>query len=144
MFSKQRNKTKLPTIIGEDAQFSGNIISSGEVQVDGQVIGDVHATTLKVHKNATIKGDITAGTIELYGEIIGNVHTRTIHMLEGSRIEGDVLHQDITIETGAFINGACQHLPPENVADESSDKKKQCFSAPFGCLTPAFRPHSPR
>lgn len=108
MFSKLRNKAKLPTIISEDSQFTGDIISSGEVQIDGQVIGDVHAFRLQIHKNASVKGNVTAEYVELCGNITGNVQTSDIHMMSGSSIEGDVTHRHIRIEAGATINGACQ------------------------------------
>lgn len=113
MFLKPRTKTELPTIVGKDTQFTGDIISSGEVQIDGEVIGDIHALVLKIHPNASVKGSITAEQIEHHGKIIGNVQTNHIHLTKDSRIEGDVLHCHITIESGAFINGICQHITPE-------------------------------
>ena len=138
MFSKHRNKkNRLPTIIGEDSQFSGDIISSGEVQVDGDVIGDIHASTLKVHKNASVKGNITAEVIEHHGEIIGNVHTNEIYMSRGSRIEGDVLHHHITIETGASINGTCQHISEEKNAE--GDTKDNVFAHPSSARVNSLR-----
>ena len=109
MFSKRSNKTKLPTIISDDTQCSGDIISTGEIEIDGQVIGDVHAVVLTVNKGAVIEGDVTASEIRLYGHIRGNVQARAIYMFAKSRIQGDVIHENITIEAGAFINGTCQH-----------------------------------
>lgn len=114
------NKSKLPTIVGEETQFTGDIISSGEVQIDGEVIGDIHAVYLRIQASASITGNIIADQIEHHGKIIGSVQTNFIHMFNGSHIEGDVLHRHITIEAGAFINGACQHLPPEEDSERDN------------------------
>jgi cytoskeletal protein CcmA (bactofilin family) len=122
MFLKHRSKSKLPTIIGEETQFTGDIISSGEVQIDGEVIGDIHAVLLKIHSDASVKGNIVAEQIEHHGKITGSVQTSHIYMAKGSHIEGDVLHQNITIEAGAFINGACQHIVPEEEAEAEAEK----------------------
>ena len=75
MFSKSRNKNNnLPSIISADTQFHGNISSQGEVQIDGRVIGDIHAKILTIHENAHIEGNVIAEELNLHGHIIGNVH----------------------------------------------------------------------
>ncbi len=110
MFSKHPSKSKLPTIVNEETQFKGDITSIGEVQIDGKVTGNIAAATLHIGKNAEICGNIIATQVEHLGKIIGNVETHNIHLVKGSHIEGDVRHHHISIETGAFINGVCQHI----------------------------------
>ena len=44
--------------------ISGNLSSEGEVQVDGQIVGDIRCTHLTVGKDAVINGNITAEALE--------------------------------------------------------------------------------
>ncbi len=119
MFSKSRNKNRnnhLPSIISADTKFQGNIVSQGEVQIDGRCIGDVCAKILTINENAHIEGNVITETLDLHGRITGNVYARAVHMFPKSQIEGDVAHEHIAIDAGAFINGKCQRQrfsPPE-------------------------------
>ena len=120
MFSKSRNKNNnLPSIISADTQFHGNISSQGEVQIDGRVIGDIHAKILTIHENAHIEGNVIAEELNLHGHIIGNVHAGVVHMFLKSHIEGNVTHEHIAINAGAFINGKCQRqsFSPPDLSD---------------------------
>ena len=142
MFLKSRdNKTNklkrnhtLPSIISSDALFCGDIMSQGEIQVEGKIIGDIRAKILTIHANAQIKGNVIAEMLDIHGHIIGNVHAHKVHMFTQSRIEGNVTHEHISIEAGAFINGKCQHetfMPPEppDLKDKKSQKSEKTDSA---------------
>ena len=52
-----------PSIIGEDLTVTGNVLSRGEVQVDGQIQGDVHCSSLIVGEKAQITGGIVDGPL---------------------------------------------------------------------------------
>ncbi len=132
MFLKSWNKKQstLPSIISSDTKISGDIISQGEVQIDGEVIGNIHARFLTIHKHAHIKGNIIAEMLDLHGRITGNVQAHTVHMLSQSQIEGDVIHEHIAIEAGAFINGKCQRqnftfAPPPLSEANAQDKAQE-------------------
>jgi hypothetical protein len=36
----------VPSIIGEDLTITGNVTSKGEIQVDGEIQGDIHCSSL--------------------------------------------------------------------------------------------------
>ncbi len=46
--------------IGPDLAIIGNLVSKGEIQIDGEVQGDLHAANIIVGESARITGGIVA------------------------------------------------------------------------------------
>ena len=46
------------SVIGPDLTINGNLVSKGEVQVDGEVQGDIHGTYVVIGEKARITGGI--------------------------------------------------------------------------------------
>ena len=94
-----------PSIIGEDLTVTGNVLSRGEVQVDGQIQGDVHCSSLIVGEKAQITGGIVAEDIIVRGRVMGSVRGNRVTLQASSHVEGDVFHKSLAIEQGAFFEG---------------------------------------
>lgn len=94
-----------PSIIGEDLTVTGNVLSRGEVQVDGQIQGDVHCSSLIVGEKAQITGGIVAEDVIVRGRVMGSVRGNRVTLQASSHVEGDVFHKSLAIEQGAFFEG---------------------------------------
>ncbi len=94
-----------PSVIGPDLLITGNLISRGEIQIDGEVQGDVHATNLVVGDSARITGGIVADEVVVRGHVMGSVRGKRVLLQNSSHVEGDVYHQTLAIEQGAFFEG---------------------------------------
>ncbi len=94
-----------PSIIGEDLSITGNVISKGEVQVDGQIEGDVHCGSLIVGEKAEVTGGIVAEDVVVRGRVMGSIRGVRVTMQASSHVEGDVFHKALAIEQGAFFEG---------------------------------------
>jgi cytoskeletal protein CcmA (bactofilin family) len=94
-----------PSIIGEDLAIAGNVISKGEVQVDGQIQGDVHCASLIVNEKAEITGGIVAEDVVVRGRVMGSIRGVRVTLQASSHVEGDVFHKSLAIEQGAFFEG---------------------------------------
>jgi cytoskeletal protein CcmA (bactofilin family) len=94
-----------PSIIGEDLTVTGNIISKGEVQVDGDVQGDVFCSTLVVGDRGRVSGGIVAEEVTVHGRITGSINALQVTLESNSHIEGDICHQALKLEHGAFFEG---------------------------------------
>jgi len=94
-----------PSIIGEDLTVSGNVLSRGEVQVDGQIQGDVHCSSLIVGEKAQITGGIVAEDVVVRGQVMGSIRGNRVTLQASSHVEGDVFHKSLAIEQGAFFEG---------------------------------------
>lgn len=99
-----------PSIIGEDLTVTGNVLSKGEVQVDGQIQGDVHSASLIVGEKAQITGGIVAEDVVVRGQVMGSIRGVRVTLQASSHVEGDIFHQSLAIEQGAFFEGKSRRM----------------------------------
>ena len=93
------------SIIGPDLTIMGNLISSGEVQVDGEVQGDLHGTHVVIGEGAKITGGVLAKEIIVRGHVMGSIRGQKVMLQSSSHVEGDVYHESLSIEQGAYFEG---------------------------------------
>lgn len=93
------------SVIGPDVRIVGDIITQGEMQIDGQVEGDIACQTLVVGEGARITGEVTAETVRVHGELNGKIHAGTIRIAKSAKVVGDISHDSLEIEAGAQIEG---------------------------------------
>ena len=93
------------SVIGTDLSVTGNLQSKGEIQIEGQVQGDLLAARVVVGPNAKITGGIVADDIEVQGTVHGSIRGMRVTLKANSRVEGDVFHQSLAIEQGAYFEG---------------------------------------
>ncbi len=118
MFSKNKKSAAAstveagppPSLISADMRLIGDLVSQGEVQIDGAVEGDIRAKSLLVGETADIKGEILADQVRVHGRINGQIKARSVHLAATAHVAGDVLHESLSIETGAFIEGNCKRM----------------------------------
>jgi cytoskeletal protein CcmA (bactofilin family) len=96
--------------ISADLTIIGNLISQGVVQVDGEVLGDLHATVILVGENARVTGNVVATEVTVRGTVQGSVRGNRVLLQSTSKVEGDVFHQQLGIEQGAFFEGKSRRV----------------------------------
>lgn len=122
----------VPSIISADVIIKGNISTSGEIQLDGTVEGDIKSNSLTIGESGKVKGKITADDVVVKGSVNGSVNGRNIRLEKTARISGDLCHQTLSIEAGAKIEGNLSHQDsnPKTVPNNttkvvsSGDEKK--------------------
>jgi cytoskeletal protein CcmA (bactofilin family) len=98
-----------PSIISADMVINGSIISTGDIQVDGRVEGDVRGIGLVIGDKAEITGEVLAEDVTVRGKVSGRIRARKVLLAATSRVEGDILHEAFAVESGAFFEGNCRH-----------------------------------
>ena len=93
------------SVIGADLTIIGNLVSRGEVQVDGEIQGDLHGTHIVIGETARITGSIIGEEIVVRGTVMGSIRGKRIALQSSSKVEGDVYHQSLAIEQGAYFEG---------------------------------------
>ena len=91
-----------------DLTITGNIKTTGDIQIEGVVEGDIRAHLLTVGESATIKGEITADDVVVNGRVVGRVRGLKVRLTSTARVEGDIIHKTIAIESGAHFEGSVQ------------------------------------
>jgi len=98
-----------PAIVGSDVVVEGTLNSTGEIQIDGRLNGDVRCASLMIGGQGEIYGEIVAGEVIVRGRVKGPIRAHKVLLCASSRLEGDVLCGALAIEAGAFFEGNCRH-----------------------------------
>ena len=97
-----------PSTLSSDLVVTGHMKTTGDIQIEGTVEGDVQAHLLTVGENATVKGEIIADDVVVTGRVIGRVRGLKVRLTSTARVEGDIVHKTIAIESGAHFEGSVQ------------------------------------
>ena len=100
----------VPSIISADLKIVGDLHSSGELQIDGAVEGDITSLSLTVGEGAVVKGALVAESVRVYGSVTGQVKANSVVLAKTARVEGDIAHQSLSMEAGAVFVGSLSRL----------------------------------
>ena len=106
----------VPSIISADLVLDGNIVSNGEVQVDGTVNGNIQCKALIVGVRGSVAGEVVAQTVRMHGSINGMIRAKSVFLASTARMSGDVKHESLAIEPGAHMEGHCKRITEAVVA----------------------------
>jgi cytoskeletal protein CcmA (bactofilin family) len=108
-FKAAAPKAKPPaSVLSSDLHVTGNLKTTGDIQVEGTVEGDIRAHLLTIGEGATIKGEVIADDVVINGRIVGRVRGLKVRLTSTARVEGDIIHKTIAIESGAHFEGSVQ------------------------------------
>ncbi|WP_299030729.1 polymer-forming cytoskeletal protein [uncultured Sulfitobacter sp.] len=108
-FKASAPKAKPPaSVLSADLHVTGNMKTTGDIQVEGTVEGDIRAHLLTIGETATIKGEVIADDVVINGRIVGRVRGLKVRLTSTARVEGDIIHKTIAIESGAHFEGSVQ------------------------------------
>jgi cytoskeletal protein CcmA (bactofilin family) len=100
----------VPSIISADLKIVGDLKSSGDMQIDGTVEGDIDSRMLTIGEGASVKGAIAAETVRISGSIVGQVKANSVILSKTAKVSGDITHQTLTMEAGAILEGGVRRL----------------------------------
>ena len=112
LLGRGKNGISVPTIIADNTAIKGNINSSGTVQVDGSIEGDVVCDELIIGVKGSITGTVRAQSMYLYGSLQGHAFADSLFIAQSAHLVGDASHKSIAIEPGAYIEGRCIRTKP--------------------------------
>ncbi|MCA0274344.1 MAG: polymer-forming cytoskeletal protein [Proteobacteria bacterium] len=116
------------SVLSSDLTITGNVKTSGDIQIEGVIDGDIRAHMLTVGESATIRGEIVADDIVVNGRVVGRVRGLKVRLTSTARVEGDIIHKTIAIESGAHFEGSVQRQEDPL----SSSAPKQITASPAG------------
>jgi cytoskeletal protein CcmA (bactofilin family) len=119
MFSKTADPTSQPAIprpaipgsnsarsvLGADLRITGEVVTTGSVEVLGDIDGNITAHGLIIGQEGRVKGSITADTVEVKGKLNGKVACQSFTLRSSAAVKADVTTSDIVIESGAAMDG---------------------------------------
>ena len=125
-------KAKPPaSVLSADLQITGNIKSTGDINIEGNVEGDIRAHLLTVGEGATVKGECIADDVVVNGRVVGKVRGLKVRLTSTARVEGDIIHKTIAIESGAHFEGSVQRQE-DPLNNKGGSVPKPAAAAPAG------------
>jgi cytoskeletal protein CcmA (bactofilin family) len=129
-----------PSYIAPNTEFNGNLVTDGEIHIDGLVMGTVQARTCLVGDQGEVQGGILAEIVFIRGRVLGPVSASQVNISARAHVEGNVAHETISIENGAYVLGNISHRSqqlavtheqtPTRIFPESKDLKPNLWDKP--------------
>ncbi|MDJ0948877.1 MAG: polymer-forming cytoskeletal protein [Alphaproteobacteria bacterium] len=104
-----------PTVVSAGMHISGNLVSDGDVQIDGCVEGDVQSPKCIISENGSVLGSVFADEVAIRGSVSGHVYARIVTLKDTARVALDITYGEVIVEPGAAIEG---RLKPVSSGDE--------------------------
>ena len=106
----EKDRGTIPSIISEGSEFKGNIKTSGEIQIDGVLNGNIRAKQIVVGVNGNVRGNVTANFLRICGKIEGEIRAETLEIVSSASVKGNVFKKTISIESGSKVIGNINEL----------------------------------
>ncbi|MFN3824253.1 MAG: polymer-forming cytoskeletal protein [Pseudorhodobacter sp.] len=93
------------SVLAADLRITGDIVSTGAVEVMGEVDGSISAGTLLLSHEGSVKGSIAAETVDLRGRLNGKIETSGLTLRSAAQVTAEITYTTLSIESGAQIEG---------------------------------------
>ncbi|MBN2635957.1 MAG: polymer-forming cytoskeletal protein [Prolixibacteraceae bacterium] len=112
-------------IINEGTKIKGDVISSGDIRIDGELTGNISTKgKLVIGPNGKINGEVDCNNIEVAGFIKGKINaTELLNMKSTCQIEGDIIAGKLSVEPGSLFSGTCTMGTPNHPMNENAKKE---------------------
>lgn len=96
------------SVIGTDLTILGEkitIISKHQLQIDGDVRGDVNGRKVTIGPEGSVVGTVAAESVEVRGGVRGAIRGQNVVLHPTAKVEGDITHGTLAISEGAEFDG---------------------------------------
>ena len=95
-----------PSILSHDMHVVGKIFSTGDIQIEGRLDGDLRSHAVTIGEKAVVSGEVAGDMVTVFGQVKGTIRARQVYLCATSKVTGDIFNEALAIETGAQLNGA--------------------------------------
>ena len=93
------------SVLSTDIYLEGNLRTTGGIQIEGTIKGDVRAHMITVGETAKITGVVVADDVVVNGKVEGMIRGVKVRLTSSAHVVGDIIHKTIAIESGARFDG---------------------------------------
>jgi cytoskeletal protein CcmA (bactofilin family) len=113
------------TIVGAGARLEGNVVSAGNLRIDGQVKGQINAEgDVALSSQSQVEADIRAQNVSVAGRFKGSIQVKgKAHLARGGRIDGNITSKTLVVEEGGIFHG-------QSIMDGPSQTEPRAQGAP--------------
>ena len=104
-------------------EITGDIVSDSNLLIEGEIIGNISCSgKVKIGTSGKIRGNLVCVNAEVDGAMDGELTIENLLVLHSTaRIKGDIQTLKLTIEEGAYFEGACVMKSPVSNTSMKSD-----------------------
>jgi len=107
--SIQTENSGVINIIGNGTKITGDIETSGDIRIDGALIGNVSTQgKIVVGETGNIEGKVICVNSDISGTLKGKITVKELLSLKATaKILGDIVTNKLAIEPNAIFTGTC-------------------------------------
>lgn len=96
-------------IIGNGTKITGNIETSGDIRIDGTLIGNLTTQgKIVIGETGNIEGEVVCVNSDVSGKLKGKISVKELLSLKATaKILGDIITNKLAIEPNAIFTGTC-------------------------------------
>tara|TARA_B100000401_G_scaffold81647_1_gene51485 strand:- start:764 stop:1177 length:414 start_codon:yes stop_codon:yes gene_type:complete len=108
-FMKNTDTNTAINMIGAGTTITGDIVSKGDIRVDGVLKGSINTQgKVVLGQEGTIEGDVVCINADVSGTINAKITVSQLLSLKSSaNLNGDIVTNKLSIEPGATFTGSC-------------------------------------
>jgi len=106
---KNSEPTAAVNMIGAGTIITGDVISKGDIRVDGTLKGSVNTEgKVVLGREGVIEGDVVCKDADISGTINARITVSQLLSLKTTaKLNGDIITNKLSIEPGASFTGSC-------------------------------------
>ncbi len=106
------------SLIGAGTTIKGDIISSGDIRIDGRLKGNISGSAkVLIGAEGIVEGDIEGQQADILGKVVGKIIIKDLLNLRGKAVlQGDVAAGKLQVEPTVTFSGKC-HVGEGSVAE---------------------------
>ena len=98
------NTKDVPSVISKSVNIVGDITNGGNIEIEGNIEGNVTADTITIREGGIIKGNIKSKILNIKGSFNGNANSEKINISDTANINGLLEYNFLSADYGASIN----------------------------------------
>ena len=112
------------TLIGAGTTIKGDLISNGDVRIDGTLIGNISGSAkVLIGQDGEVQGDIEGQQADIQGKVTGKLVIKELLNLRSEAIiRGNIHAGKLQIEPTVTFNGQCHMGKEANVVEMAADE----------------------
>ena len=97
--------------LGRSANVTGHIEVEGELIVDGNIKGQVHADRFVLEPGGRLEGDVLATEVRIGGKLEGRIFALHVIIDASADVSARIFHHTLTVARGARVEGRMPWRP---------------------------------
>ncbi len=98
------------SIIPANLKVTGDLVSAGDIHVEGVIHGNITCRALTLIGQPVIKGSVKAETVRISGAFNGKVQARKVSLTKAAKMVGEIYYETLEIEAGASFEGKVSRI----------------------------------